>query len=159
MSCFQRDQHYVWHWVEGTKGGTQSKQWKVRMHKKEWAALCNQWYSGWVCFWPTPETFNAAFDKRDLKIVFLAQTGVFLCLGADTANDVSVSAGDDELFLMKLINRPMLILRGENGFVCHHKNSNTLDANRSVYDIFSLIFNDGAYIIKSKSFHVWNITF
>lgn len=51
---------------------------------------------------------------------------------------------------MKLINRPMLILSGENGFVCHHKNSNTLDANRSVYDIFSLIFADGAYNIKSQ---------
>lgn len=51
---------------------------------------------------------------------------------------------------MKLINRPMLILSGENGFVCHHKNSNTLDANRSVYDIFSLIFSDGAYNIKSQ---------
>ncbi|KAF3700130.1 Fascin 55 kDa actin-bundling protein Singed-like protein p55 [Channa argus] len=71
---------------------------------------------------------------------------------------VSVKQGDDELFLMKLINRPMLILRGENGFVCHHKNSNTLDANRSVYDIFSLIFNDGAYIIKSVIGKFWYIS-
>lgn len=60
------------------------------------------------------------------------------------------SAGEDEQFVLKLINRPILVLRGENGFVCHHKNSNTLDANRSVYDIFSLLFSDGAYHIKSE---------
>lgn len=60
--------------------------------------------------------------------------------------------GEDEQLILKLINRPILILRGENGYVCHHKNSNTLDANRSVYDIFTLQFNDGAYQIKGE-FH------
>lgn len=64
------------------------------------------------------------------------------------------SAGEDEQFVLKLINRPILVLRGENGFVCHHKNSNTLDASRSVYDIFSLLFSDGAYHIKSESYCV-----
>lgn len=58
--------------------------------------------------------------------------------------------GEDEQLILKLINRPILILRGENGYVCHHKNSNTLDANRSVYDIFTLQFSDGAYHIKGK---------
>lgn len=59
-------------------------------------------------------------------------------------------AGEDEQFVLKLINRPILVLRGENGFVCHHKTSNTLDCSRSVYDIFLLLFSDGAYHIKSE---------
>lgn len=44
----------------------------------------------------------------------------------------------------------MLILRGENGFVCHHRKSNTLDASRSIYDIFNLQFSNGAYHIKGR---------
>lgn len=58
--------------------------------------------------------------------------------------------GDDEQLTLKLINRPMLILRGENGFICHHKNSNTLDASRSIYDIFTLQHSNGAYHIKGQ---------
>lgn len=69
-------------------------------------------------------------------------------------NPLMCSSGEDEQFVLKLINRPILVLRGENGFVCHHKNSNTLDASRSVYDIFSLLFSDGAYHIKSESYCV-----
>ncbi|XP_026856183.1 fascin-2a isoform X1 [Electrophorus electricus] len=62
---------------------------------------------------------------------------------------VGDTVGDSELFQLKLINRPILILRGENGFVCHHRSSNTLDVNRTAYDIFSLLFSDGAYHIKT----------
>ncbi|TSK87566.1 Fascin-2 [Bagarius yarrelli] len=71
---------------------------------------------------------------------------------------VSDTVGTDEQFTMKLINRPILILRGENGFVCHHKSSNTLDVNRSVYDIFVLIFNDGAYHIQCGNGKFWYVT-
>ncbi|KPP71229.1 fascin-2-like [Scleropages formosus] len=71
---------------------------------------------------------------------------------------VSSMPGEDEQFMMKLINRPILILRGESGFVCHHKSSNTLDANRSVYDIFTLLFSDGAYHIKGSSGKFWYVS-
>lgn len=63
---------------------------------------------------------------------------------------VILFSGEDEQLTLKLINRPMLILRGENGFICHHRNSNTLDASRSVYDIFTLQFSNGAYHIKGQ---------
>ncbi|XP_076008302.1 fascin-2b isoform X1 [Genypterus blacodes] len=65
--------------------------------------------------------------------------------------------GEDEQLTLKLINRPMLILRGQNGFICHHKNSNTLDASRSVYDIFTLHFRDGAYHIKGQDTQFWYV--
>lgn len=56
--------------------------------------------------------------------------------------------GEDEEFILKLINRPILVLRGLDGFVCHRRGSNQLDTNRSVYDVFRLSFSDGAYHIR-----------
>lgn len=64
-------------------------------------------------------------------------------------SDLAVS-GDHELLALKLVNRPTLILRGEHGFICHHRNSNTLDANRSIYDVFILQFSNGAYHIQGR---------
>ncbi|XP_022065977.1 fascin-2a [Acanthochromis polyacanthus] len=104
---------------------------------------------------------NTMFDIewRGQRVAFRASNGKYVCTKKNgQLSAVSDTVGDDELLLMKLINRPMLILHGENGFVCHHKNSNTLDANRSVYDIFSLIFNDGAYNIKSVNGKFWYVS-
>uniref|UniRef100_A0A671SMR1 Fascin actin-bundling protein 2a, retinal n=1 Tax=Sinocyclocheilus anshuiensis TaxID=1608454 RepID=A0A671SMR1_9TELE len=121
------------------------------------------------------ETFQMEIDKETKKCMFrtnggnywtLVTHGGFLSTATEAANNgkyvctkkngqlaaVSDSLGEDEQFMLKLINRPILVLRGENGFVCHHKTSNTLDCSRSVYDIFSLLFSDGAYQIKSESY-------
>ncbi|XP_040845716.1 fascin-2 [Ochotona curzoniae] len=64
--------------------------------------------------------------------------------------------GPDEEFTLKLINRPMLVLRGLDGFVCHRRGSNQLDTNRSVYDVFHLSFSDGAYQIRGRRGGFWN---
>uniref|UniRef100_A0A2I3G3D8 Fascin actin-bundling protein 2, retinal n=1 Tax=Nomascus leucogenys TaxID=61853 RepID=A0A2I3G3D8_NOMLE len=63
--------------------------------------------------------------------------------------------GKDEEFTLKLINRPILVLRGLDGFVCHHRGSNQLDTNRSVYDVFHLSFSDGAYQIRGRDGGFW----
>lgn len=98
-------------------------------------------------------------EWRGQRVALKASNGKYVCTKKNgQLSAISDTVGDDELFLMKLINRPILILRGEHGFVCHHKNSNTLDANRSVYDIFSLIFNDGAYHIKSGNGKYWYVS-
>ncbi|MBN3307587.1 FSCN2 protein, partial [Amia calva] len=100
---------------------------------------------------------NTMFDIEWLgrRVALRASNGKYVCT---KKNGQLAAVSDSVEFLLKLINRPILILRGENGFVCYHKNSNTLDANRSIYDIFTLLFNDGAYNIKGSGGKYWYIS-
>ncbi|XP_020043536.2 fascin-2 [Castor canadensis] len=67
----------------------------------------------------------------------------------------ALSRSADEEFILKLINRPILVLRGLDGFVCHRRGSNQLDTNRSAYDVFHLSFSDGTYQIRGRGGGFW----
>ncbi|KAJ8254144.1 hypothetical protein COCON_G00207560 [Conger conger] len=104
---------------------------------------------------------NTMFDFEWLghRVALRASNGKCICTKKNgQLAAVSDAVGENEQFVLKLINRPILILRGDDGFVCHHKNSNTLDANRSIYDIFELLFSDGAYHIKGSNGKFWYIS-
>ncbi|XP_018591869.1 fascin-2b isoform X1 [Scleropages formosus] len=104
---------------------------------------------------------NTMFEIEWLgrRVALRASNGKYVCTKKNgQLAAVSETEGENEQFLLKLINRPILILRGENGFVCHHRNSNTLDANRSIYDIFTLHFSDGAYHIKGANGRFWYVS-
>ncbi|EHB09325.1 Fascin-2 [Heterocephalus glaber] len=75
--------------------------------------------------------------------------------GVPSIPTVPSRTGEDEEFVLKLINRPILVLRGLDGFVCHRRGSNQLDTNRSVYDVFHLSFSDGAYQIRGRGGGFW----
>ncbi|XP_039356414.1 fascin-2 [Mauremys reevesii] len=103
---------------------------------------------------------NSMFDIewRGRRVALKASNGKYICAKKNgQLAAVSDAVGEDEEFVLKLINRPILVLRGDHGFVCCHRGSNLLDANRATYDVFQLLFSDGAYHIRGLGSKFWYV--
>ncbi|XP_032945050.1 fascin-2 isoform X1 [Rhinolophus ferrumequinum] len=96
-------------------------------------------------------------EWRGRRVALKASNGRYVCMKKNgQLAAISDFVGQDEEFILKLINRPILVLRGLDGFVCHRRGSNQLDTNRSVYDVFHLSFSDGAYQIRGRGGGFWH---
>ena len=92
------------------------------------------------------------FEWHGSKISFEATSGKCVTIKpngklAPTADCV----GDKEKFILQLINRPLLILRGEHGFVGMKGPSGRLECNKSSYEVFNLHFENQMYKLEGRN--------
>ncbi|KAM4603663.1 fascin-like [Polymixia lowei] len=102
---------------------------------------------------------NSFFELewRDGRVFVRASNGKYVTAKKNGQLAATVeSTGEAEQFLMKLINRPIIVLRGDHGFIgCRKVGMTTLDSNRASYDVFHLEFHNGAYCLKDSQGKYW----
>lgn len=105
---------------------------------------------------PLPDTTEFSIVWMGPMIAIKASNGKFISIkpnGQMTANvaEADVKDNDNCKFVFEFINRPILVLRGEYGFVGARGSSGILDCNRSQYDVFGVVGSAGTYQIKGAN--------
>lgn len=101
---------------------------------------------------PSDENTHFTIEWMGPMIALKASNGKYISIkpnGQMAANSATVE--DNCKFVFEFINRPILVLRGEFGFVGVKGGSGTLDCNRSQYDVFGVVGNAGTYQIRGAN--------
>ncbi|KAK3717309.1 hypothetical protein QZH41_002312 [Actinostola sp. cb2023] len=97
------------------------------------------------------------FEWHDTQVAFKASSGKYLVSkGNAPLSDGADEASASGLFTVELVNRPLLVLRGEYGFVGCKGTSNRLECNRAIYDVFHMNAERGFYTIHSAKGKYWH---
>ncbi|XP_061404930.1 fascin isoform X2 [Lethenteron reissneri] len=99
-------------------------------------------------------------EWRGKQIAVKAQNGKYVTTKKNGRLSASSdTVGEAELFMLRLVNRPILVLRGEHGFMnAHRGDAPTLHANRSSYQTFRLHYRNGAYAIQGQNQRYWALS-
>lgn len=125
----------------------------------QWAFKCNN-----QKYWSSNPGIKGDKDSRDAASHFFVEWfGPMIALKeASTGRYISVKSNgkmsadtaelaDECKFVFDFINRPLLVLRGSYGFVGVKGGSGILECNRSQYDVFHVICNNGSFNIKGNN--------
>ena len=88
-------------------------------------------------------------EWRGPKIAIKSSAGKYVSVTSNGKMSAdSAECAENCEFTFQFINRPLLILRGEYGFVGVKGGSGILECNRSQYDVFRVSCRDGTYNIQ-----------
>lgn len=98
------------------------------------------------------------FEWHGKQIVFKAPTGKYIT-GKDNGHLIE---GSDEIdtergfHTPELVNRPMLVLRGEHGFVGVKAGTDRIESNYAKYHVFNVTCKNGMYKISTDNGKFWH---
>ena len=86
------------------------------------------------------------------QIAFKANNGKFVAIKANgQLAPTTDELADNTKFVWQLINRPILVLRCDFGFVGPKGGSGVLECNRSTYEVYDVVCKNGVFQLKAPS--------